>query len=87
MTHLYEFYGEECPHCVTMRGLIERLKKEEGIEVESLEVWHNEANMRKLESMDKDMCGGVPFFINTETGKFVCGEADYDELKAWALGK
>lgn len=87
MTHLYEFYGTECPHCADMKPLVEKLKKEEKIEIESLEVWHNEENMRKLESLDKDMCGGVPFFINTQTNKFICGEASYEELKAWAKGE
>ncbi|MCU0660150.1 MAG: hypothetical protein MUD00_00850 [Candidatus Pacebacteria bacterium] len=87
MRHLYEFYGTECPHCIDMRTLVEKLKKEEKIEIESLEVWHNDENMKKLESMDKDMCGGVPFFINTQTNKFICGEASYEELKAWAKGE
>jgi thiol-disulfide isomerase/thioredoxin len=87
MTYLYEFYGTECPHCIDMKPFVERLKKEEGVEIESLEVWHNEANEAKFVEMDKDMCGGVPFFINTKTNAFVCGEATYEELKAWAKGE
>ena len=33
---------------------------------------------------DRGRCGGVPFFINTETDATICGEATIDELKAWA---
>ena len=36
---------------------------------------------------DKDYCGGVPFFYNTETNKWICGETDYEELKKWAKGE
>jgi thiol-disulfide isomerase/thioredoxin len=85
--HLLEFYGTECPHCVRMHELVERLEKEEGIKVESLEVWHNEANEKRLLELDKDMCGGVPFFYNTKTNKFICGETDYATMKKWAKGE
>lgn len=85
--HLLEFYGTECPHCVRMHELVERLEKEEGIKVESLEVWHNEANEKRLLELDKDMCGGVPFFYNTQTNKFICGETDYATMKKWAKGE
>lgn len=37
--------------------------------------------------LDKDFCGGVPFFYNTKTNKWICGEADYDTLKKWAKGE
>ncbi|MBI3627888.1 MAG: hypothetical protein HY220_04085 [Candidatus Sungbacteria bacterium] len=69
-----------------MRPLIDRLKQE-GIEIESLEVWQNEENGQKLAELDKGLCGGVPFFVNTETKAFLCGEADYEDLKGWATGK
>lgn len=81
---LLEFYGEECPHCIRMKPLIERLEKEEGVTVTSHEVWHNKENAKKLASYDKGLCGGVPFFFNTETGAYICGEAEYDEVKKWA---
>ena len=87
MNHLLEFYGTECPHCVDMHALVERLEKEEGIKVEALEVWHNEENAKRLEELDKTFCGGVPFFYNEKTGKWICGEADYQELKDWAQDK
>ncbi len=84
MSNLLEFYGTECPHCVRMHKLVERLEKEEGVEVDRFEVWHNKENENKLLEIDKDLCGGVPFFYNTNNKKFICGEASYEELKEWA---
>jgi len=83
---LIEYYGEECPHCKKMAILIERLKGE-GFSVESYETWHNEENAKKFTEHEKGTCGGVPFFINTESGKTICGATDYETLKAWAEGK
>jgi len=88
MSHLLEFYGTECPHCVDMHALVEKLEKEEGLKVEALEVWHNEGNEKRLLEIDNgELCGGVPFFYNTETKKFICGESDYETLKKWAKGE
>jgi hypothetical protein len=68
-----------------MEPLIAQLEKETGVTVDKFEVWHNEENAKKLEGLDKDgACGGVPFFINTVTGKTICGEATVAELKEWA---
>jgi hypothetical protein len=36
---------------------------------------------------DKGYCGGVPFFFNTETEEYICGEAPYEKLKNWASKK
>ncbi len=83
---LLEFYGETCPHCITMKPLVEQMEKELGVTVEKYEVWNNEENATKMEEYDKGLCGGVPFFINTESGKFLCGSSDYEELKNWASG-
>ncbi len=38
-----------------------------------------------MQEYDKGLCGGVPFFINTESKKFLCGETSYEELKKWAV--
>ena len=84
---LLEFFGRECIHCMKMTSLIDKLEKEEGIKVERLETWHNKENAKKLKEYDTVACGGVPFFINTETGQTICGETDYDSLRAWALHK
>ena len=87
MNHLLEFYGTECPHCVSMHELVLRLEKEEGIKIESLEVWHNKENEDRLLKLDKDLCGGVPFFYNLKTNKWICGVDTYENLKSWAQGK
>ncbi|MAG47884.1 hypothetical protein CL617_04725 [archaeon] len=84
---LVEYYGTACPHCVEMAPLIEKLEKEEKIKIKKLEVWHNAANAKKFQEADNGFCGGVPFFINTKTGKKVCGSMTYAKLKAWAQGK
>lgn len=81
---LIDFYGKECPHCLKMMALVDRLEKESGLKVEKLEVWHNEENARRMEKYDKGQCGGVPFFVNTDTGATICGEAPYEKLKNWA---
>ena len=70
-----------------MHDLVVLLEKEEGIKVESIEVWHNKENEKRLIDLDKDFCGGVPFFYNEKTKKWICGEASYKELKDWAQGK
>mgnify|MGYP001617680527 FL=1 len=80
---LYEFFGTECPHCLNMKPIVEQLKSE-GVQVESYEVWHNDDNAYKLKQFDEGHCGGVPFFINTNTKKWICGEATLDEVKAIA---
>lgn len=85
--YLLDFYGTECYHCRKMDPLVEQLEKETGVKVKKVEVWHNDANMELLRQYDKDYCGGVPFFYNKRTGKWICGEATYEKLKEWALGK
>ena len=85
-SNLLEFYGTECPHCVRMQSLVERLEKELGCRVERYEVWHNMENRKIMERYDKDSCGGVPFYFNSKTGKSICGETGYDELEVWAKG-
>ena len=84
---LLEFYGKECGHCFAMNGLVDKLEKELGVKVEKYETWHDETNTEKMKEYDTGLCGGVPFFFNTESGKFICGETEYQELKAWAEGK
>ena len=87
MGHLLEFYGTECPHCERMHKFVIRLEKEEGIKFESIEVWHNQENEKKLIDLDKNRCGGVPFYYNTKTKEFICGEVGYEEFKNWAMNK
>lgn len=70
-----------------MHPLIERMEKEAGVAVQKYETWHNEENAKKMGEYDKGLCGGVPFFYNTETKKFICGETSYDALLKWAKGE
>jgi len=67
-----------------MHVRVEQLEKELGVKVERFEVWHNEENAKKMGEYDKGLCGGVPFFFNTESQKAICGEAPYKILKEWA---
>jgi len=90
MAQLIMFHARECPHCRRMMPLVERLEKEEGIIFEKLEVWHNEKNadlMRSYRDILAPQCGGqlrTPTFFNPETKDAMCGEVEYDRLKAWA---
>ncbi len=87
---LYEFYGEECPHCQKMLKLTQKLMKEyPTIKIIRKEVWHNKENMELVKKFDsEDSCGGLPFYYDTETKKWLCGEVSYAELKKWvALDK
>jgi len=85
--YLLEFYGTECVHCRKMGPLIERLEIETNLKIKRFEVWHNEANATLMREYDKGYCGGVPFFFNEKTGKWLCGAHDYETLKMWALGQ
>jgi hypothetical protein len=67
-----------------MVPLVERLEDEEKVKVAKLDVWHSEQNAAMMKQYDKGYCGGVPFFFNKKTGKWICGEADYEHLKQWA---
>ncbi len=84
---LIDFYGKECPHCIKMMPLVEKLEKEAGVSIEKYEVWHNEENAKKMQEYDNGRCGGVPFFVNTNANTIICGEASYEELRGWAKGK
>jgi hypothetical protein len=70
-----------------MVPLIDQLQQETDLKVERFETWHNEENAKKLKEYDKGECGGVPYFINTETNETICGEADFETLKKWATKK
>ncbi len=86
-SHLLMFGGTECTHCHEMDPHVEQLEKELGVKLQYFETWHDEANAKYLEQLDQGRCGGVPFFYNTKTEKFICGSCDYDTLKNWAQGQ
>jgi len=85
-SHLLEFFGTECVHCKKMNPLLEQIEGELGVTVTRLEVWHNHANAALLKQYDQGFCGGVPFFYNTRSKKWLCGEPNYEMLKEWAKG-
>lgn len=84
---LLQFTGRECVHCHEMDPLVDAVQDELGVKIQQFEVWHNEENNKLWKSLDKGFCNGVPFFYNRKTGKWICGEANYDKLKDWATGK
>jgi len=85
------FHGRECPHCHVMMPIVDELTENEGIEVEKLEVWHNEKNadkMRSLRSIIAPACGdglGTPAFVDIKNKRAICGECSYEELKEWMM--
>lgn len=79
------FYGLECEHCIETEKNVDKLITE-GVDIKKIEVWHNMENDKLLGELDNE-CGGVPFFLNQQTGKTICGEASYKEIKKWAEGK
>jgi thiol-disulfide isomerase/thioredoxin len=90
MKKIIMFYARECPHCKKMLPLVDKLEKEEGVEMERLEVWHDEKNadlMRSYKDILTPKCGGqlrTPTFFNTENKDVVCGEVPYETLRDWA---
>ena len=83
---LLYFYGDDCPHCEKMNEAVDRLIAED-FPIERLEVFNDKENEAMMISYDKKSCGGVPFLFNTETKKAICGEAEYLETRAWAIGE
>ncbi|MFB6291774.1 MAG: TlpA family protein disulfide reductase [Candidatus Nanohaloarchaea archaeon] len=83
---LYMFYGDTCPHCEKMMPKVEELEENQDVEVEQLEVWNDEENAGKMQEYAEGRCRGVPFFFNTETEEYICGETDQETLNAWATG-
>lgn len=84
---LYFFYGQECPHCHDMLPVVDKLIFE-GFLIEKRETWHNADNAKELEKMDGGKkCGGVPFFMNTDSGEWICGATVEDRIRKWARGE
>lgn len=84
---LIYFYGNECEHCERMNTLVDRFMIENQIAIIRKEVWHNKENDAEMQAIDCDRCGGIPFFWNGNTKKWLCGEVSYNDIKEWAEGK
>lgn len=81
------FTGRECVHCHAMFPSIDKLEKETKLKVKKIEVWHNAKNAAEFQKRDNGKCGGVPFFYNEKSKKWLCGEVPYSKLKKWATEK
>jgi len=89
MKKIVMFYGQECPHCHIMMHAVEDLNKDEEIEIEKCEVWHNEENAERMRSYKEiigQACGGdlgVPAFLDEDEKRAICGEMPHEKLKQW----
>jgi len=82
------FYSANCDHCEAMLPIINELFQDEGIEITLSEVnQKDKQSIEMYEKYDQGKCGGVPFFVNAETGATLCGEVSKKELREWAERK
>ena len=85
--HLLMFRGRGDDYCKQMEPHIEKLKLELGVDVRTFECWYETKNVALLQKFDRGRCGGVPFFYNKRTRRFICGATTYENLRVWALGE
>ena len=85
--YLIMFRGRGDDYCAQMDPLIEQLSRELQVEVRTFEVWYDTKNVELLQKFDRGRCGGVPFFYNKHSRRFICGATTYANLKTWALGE
>ena len=82
--HLLQFRGRGDDYCAMMEPLKEQLAEEYGIQIRCFEVWHDSKNLELLRIFDSGRCGGVPYFYNKRTKRWICGATTYENLRAWA---
>ncbi len=88
-----EFYGETCPHCLSMKPVVQKIEADNKVEIKKLEVWNDKENqtvMKKYEDIISIACGGfaaVPSFVNTKTNQALCGAHDEAEIVALLNGE
>lgn len=86
-----EFYGETCPYCAAVAPAVNRLEREDGVNVLRLEVWNNEENKARMEALRplyEKHCDGnmvVPSFYEEATGRLICNPSSYGVLYAWVM--
>ena len=83
--YLLQFTGKGDDYCEAMEPLTKRLRDELGVKIRCFEVWYGTKNIELLQKLDRGRCGGVPFFYNTKSKRYICGATTYDNLKSWAL--
>jgi hypothetical protein len=85
--YLLQFRGKGDDYCREMEPLKKQLRAECGCNIRVFEVWYDTTNLELLQRLDRGRCGGVPFFYNKRTRRFICGATTYENLKNWALSE
>jgi len=83
--YLIQFKGKGDDYCAQMEPLKEQLEEELGVKIKTFEVWYDSKNLELLQRVDRGRCGGVPFFYNKRSRRYICGATTYANLRAWAL--
>ena len=83
--YLIQFKGKGDDYCAQMEPLKEQLKEELGVNIRCFEVWYDSKNLELMQRLDRGRCGGVPFFYNKRSRRYICGATTYANLRAWAL--
>ena len=66
--NIYEFYGQECPHCIKLNSFFEKIENEYGnfYKLNKFETWHNSENLeiyKEFASVLGYEAKGVPFIV------------------------
>lgn len=80
---LIGFHVDDCEYCQEMKTLLRRLELEEGIRVHILDA-SMPKNLKLLKRLDNGKCGGLPFYYNVKTNRYICGATAYENLLVWA---
>jgi thiol-disulfide isomerase/thioredoxin len=83
----YYFYSVGCGFCKKVDPIVDELNSE-GHDILRLDI-SNSDNKNIIEEIKKEyniQCG-TPLFVNSETGKFVCGYREKDVLEKWLAGE
>lgn len=83
--HLLYFFGKECLASHEMNPIIDQLELESGMQIDRLEVWHDEQNSDIFHRIDTTRSFSTPFFINLKTGRWACGVISHDTLRSIML--
>ena len=82
------FFGDGCPFTKRAEPAIDCLEMHLGKRLNRLETWNSEENHNAYVAVGgMQNCGGVPFFYNNSTGKYICGVTTCDKLVDWAAAK
>lgn len=66
--NIYEFYGQECPHCIKLNSFFEKIESKYGnyYTLNKFETWHNSENLeiyKEFASVLGYEAKGVPFIV------------------------